>query len=237
MRTISKSLLIIFCWLWVSPLYAQDDICTLVGSTYDVETKQCVQQRTIDVTISYPSELTENSFVIETITRYLDAERSLFLDFADDAETVFFFGPPLWTFHANIETYQHSDDILTVRVWIDQYLGGAHPFDYIRTFTFDLRGNQLLAFEDLFQPDVNPIDLVKPAIVAAHGEDIFEFLNSIDDVTDNLETYQFFALTDEALLIFLPPFRSGPIHAAAFETVIPLAKLDGSLDEAIFGGE
>jgi hypothetical protein len=92
--------------------------------------------------------------------------------------------------------------------------GGAHPVTFYKAFNYDLAKNVPITFDTLFKPGTKPIDIIYP-IVARELSKRFG-PEKIWDGND-VNTYQNFAITDDAVIFF---FSQGQV----------LAQVDGPIE-------
>lgn len=229
-----KRLMLIVMFLLVSTLTAQSNdetACFDKGGVW--EDNECLIRSSFELEIRYPLELIEYEIVAETIDAFVIEQKEIFLQYVNvpSAEMLPMSYAP-WTLTMNYETTSHSDDILSIIYTISEYTGGAHPNSYYRTFTFNLAENTVITLEDLFVEGANPLEAIAPLVVADLTEQMGEFADAawIESGTgENMENYRNFALTEDALIFYFPPYQVAAYAAGAFEVQIPLSELSDIL--------
>ena len=126
------------------------------------------------------------------------------------------------------ETFNFSEDVLSLKFTIYDYTGGAHGNTTFRTLTFDLAAGRELALGDLFQPGVDPLATVAPIVLA-------DLQTQLGDMTDASwlemgtapvpENYASWVLAEDALIFFFPPYQVAAYAAGPQTVTIPLSDL------------
>ncbi|MEQ8676143.1 MAG: DUF3298 domain-containing protein [Aggregatilineales bacterium] len=217
--------------------HAQDEApCDERIATHDAEANACVQTNTITLDLHYPDWLTAYPTLLDSVQDYLSASRSNFLLYMTDEYATFPQDRPLFL-EITYEQTAFSENIVSL-IFIEFYdIGGLYPLDEIHTFTFDLEHERVLTITDLFTADSDFTALLIPHLIADIGaDDISYFVGdnfTVDDL-DDVNAYANFAVTEDALILLYPSFRSGPIHAGMMRVEIPLSELAGILDTRLF---
>ncbi|MGE2712637.1 esterase [Mycolicibacterium litorale] len=106
-----------------------------------------------------------------------------------------------------------------------QNVGGAHPQTWFKAFSYDLGSRAPITFDTLFRPDSRPLDLVYPAVQRE-----LQAKTGIDQPVlpaDGLDpqSYQNFAITDDAVIFFFGQGELLPEAAGATQASVPRAVL------------
>ncbi|MGB8403405.1 MAG: DUF3298 domain-containing protein [Mycobacterium sp.] len=129
--------------------------------------------------------------------------------------------------------------------------GAAHPNTALSTFTFDLTQGKRLQLGDLFCGGANP-DRVLPRYARPYLQKEIDKLNAnrpagnspltVDEFEPlpagsahrhtYVDSYDAWLLDGDALLLFLPSARLGPVGAGLFEIRVPLSTLQPVLRES-----
>jgi peptidoglycan-N-acetylglucosamine deacetylase len=164
---------------------------------------------------------------------FVAEQKSLFLQYLNiDSVDLLPASYAPWTLTMDYETTNHSDDVISIVYTISEYTGGAHPNSYFRTFTFNLTENELIEFDDLFIEGASPLETIAPLVQADLTEQMGEFADAewIERGTgEDPLNYQNFALTEDELIFYFPPYQVAAYAAGTFEVRIPLSDLSGIL--------
>ncbi|BBY16830.1 esterase [Mycolicibacterium litorale] len=106
-----------------------------------------------------------------------------------------------------------------------QNVGGAHPQTWFKAFSYDLGTRTPITFDTLFRPGTRPLDVVFPAV----QRDLQEKTGIDQPVlpADGLDpqSYQNFAITDDAVIFFFGQGELLPEAAGATQASVPRAVL------------
>lgn len=240
MRPISLLALLFYIIFALQPalLHAQDEPCPR-NTHYDDTTSDCIHASTITLDLRFPDWLTAYPTLLEAVQDYLSASRSNFLLYLADDYATFPQDRPLFL-EITYEEITHSENIVSL-IFTEFYdIGGLYPLDEIHTFTFDLENERVLTITDLFMEDSDFTALLIPHLIADIGTDDISYFVGDDFTVDDLDdedAYPNFALTEDALILLYPSFRSGPIHAGMARIEITLSELAEVLNRELFSGE
>ncbi len=130
-----------------------------------------------------------------------------------------------------------NDDVASVVVKNDGFLGGAHGFSDEQIFVFDGRTGKVLTWDDILSPDSKSIFLkaaeaefrrardIKP--METLGEAGFTFENDTFTLSQN------FALTDRGISLHYNPYEVGPYVMGATDFVVPLDVVGPALNTSV----
>jgi hypothetical protein len=189
---------------------------------------------------NYPHDIAAQSPFAESVMRgYINEERAQFWENATVGSSPEFFGAGPWTLEITYETFQHSPSVVSVLFNIYSYMGGAHPNTYFKTFTFDLENESMYSLAGLFQMDMRPNEILAPIVRADLQEKLAEFPDFIESGTEpypegypELDNYANWVLTEDALVIYFPPYQVAPYVAGPQMVSIPLVDLKDVLNPA-----
>ena len=210
---------------------AQDDeqVCYDHGGRIDRETNTCQINSGIEINIQYPMEFGDTPLITSTIDSFVGSLSTEFLTIYMDSYTTIPTVSFPWVLDATYTVYQHSDQIVTIAYSGYQYTGGAHGFDFMRTFTFDLKTGTQIELMDMFQEEFNPFWTIAP-IVEMDLQDQLGDLSDNDWIHDGTgedpSNYQNFAVTEDELIFFFPSYQVAAYAAGPQEVRIPLEDLN-----------
>lgn len=125
------------------------------------------------------------------------------------------------------ELYAGGTRYITVKIDSAWDMGGAHPIPYIETLCYDLQADKSLVLTDIFKQDSNYLELLselcKDALLINNP--------SLTDVLDegglspDVESFSRFALTDDGLMIFFPPYQVASYADGEQSVVLPYSEL------------
>jgi hypothetical protein len=195
---------------------------------------------------SYPHDIAAQSpFAGSVMLNYINEERKQFWTNATVGGTPEFFGSGPWTLDMSYETFYHSPSVVSVLFDMYTYTGGAHPNTYFKTFTFDLENESLYTLEGLFQEGVDARETLAPIARVQLQQTLADFPDFIDTGTEphpdtttypGLDNYANWVLTEDALVLYFPPYQVAPYVAGPQTVSIPLVDLQNVLNPAFLPG-
>lgn len=210
---------------------AQDDACFERGGVWDSETAQCRYQTGMNITIDYPLAYVDHEFVDITLSEFINAARrdfvNSFIEYGLEYSAVV-----NWEMNIGYTEYQYSEDIVSIQFSIYDFTGGAHGNIRFETFTFDLANQQVLNFEDLFQDEFDPLVSIAPIVQTDLETQLGDMTDSqwiTDGTGSNANNYRNFAITEDSLIFFFPPYQVAAYAAGPQSVEIPLADLQAIL--------
>lgn len=212
----------------VSAATPEDD-CFAANGQWNADESRCVIQTGIRIDLDYPVELASQPVVAETIDPWLARMQADFIasyapDFALPSYT------NNWTLTASYEIYEHSADVASLVYTVGNYTGGAHPNYVYVTYTFDFVDQSLISPEDLFVRGRDPWATIAPLVEADLRDQLGDAADAswiADGAGATPDNYRAFALTEDALVFFFPPYQVAAYAAGGFEVRIPLDALEG----------
>jgi hypothetical protein len=110
---------------------------------------------------------------------------------------------------------------------------GAHPNQYLKTFTYDSATGQALGLTDLFVPNSSYLQTLSTIARDSLPDVVPDGLADSDMISAGTvpseANFATFAISGNSLLIFFPPYRVAPSAAGPITLSIPLSKLTSVL--------
>lgn len=236
-RPAHRRFLIVFALLSLAvaalPVAAQDDAlqtaCEDIWGDWNAETQRCESQVTYTIDIQYPIEYAAYDFVMEPVTALINRQRDDILALRPFLDTPLDPSPG-YSVDLSYESYQHSENIVTLVYTLFYYTGGAHPNSNYEAFTFDLEAGRQLTFDDVFPPENNPLDVISPIVIASQIEQQGEYADEqwiTQGAGPDPANYQDFALTEDSIIFFFEPYQVAAYAYGPSQVEIPLADLAG----------
>jgi hypothetical protein len=210
----------------------EDDPCYAINGSPDPETEECILTGGLDIRMALPLELAEHPYALGVAAQFLQEVRAAMIQnyAAGNSDTTYLTFP--WSLYSLYDIYQYSEDVISINFTISEYTGGAHPNSYFRSFTFDVVAEQEIALADLFLPDSDPFSVIGPLVEAdlllQQGGNADPAWIS-EGTSTNPANYQNFALDEDSLILFFPPYQVGPYALGTFAVVLPLNQLSSIL--------
>jgi hypothetical protein len=227
-RPLIPMTLIALLFLSAAATFAQGEQC-LFGGFPDETNTSCQYHVGIDIALYYPRWIEGYDFALQPVQDFLLVTRDEFWNYAIESLNTMF---NRWFLQIDYEEYAFSDNVRSILFTVGGYSGGAHPYSYYQTFTFDLAGQRQVTLMDMFQPNSDPLAVIAPLVEQDLLAQMVDFADAqwIEDGTGtNPDNYQRFVLTDEALIFFFDPYQVAPYAAGPFEVSIPLGNISSIL--------
>lgn len=206
----------------VLPSAAQNTPCAAGGQNFD---DPGVCRATIEVTIAYPTWILDNPDTADIVVGWIGEARSQFLALAAEYWDAFTFA---YSLDISYEETALAEQTRSVIFTVSDYTGGAHPNSYFQTYTVDASTGELLTLADVFRD----VDAGLLAVSGLAAQAILSDMGEMADaqwVTDGTApaavNFQFWALADNALRVFFPPYQVGPYAMGPQVVDIPLSDL------------
>lgn len=125
--------------------------------------------------------------------------------------------------------YEVVDNILSIRLNLIQFTGGAHPMTYVRDFNFDLNTGNVVKFKDLFNEEGKKTykQIVDKIIVDTMNSNPDNyFTTEFKGIGDNVQYY----LTKDNVVIFYQLYELAPYAAGIPEFKIPYETFKGLIN-------
>jgi hypothetical protein len=131
------------------------------------------------------------------------------------------------------EVISFDEDIISLCININPYMGGAHGMQYFETINYSIGENRLLELADLFEPGYDHMGAISEycrmdLIRQMQERGFMPDEEWIEDGTDPsyTDTFTSWLLSSRGLMIKFPAYQAGPYAAGDFIVVIPYDKLD-----------
>jgi hypothetical protein len=181
--------------------------------------------------MSYPySLIVEQPFTKSAILNVLNPIRDDY--WQQEAESLSVPGTEAvpWSMQVVTGTTSFSGTVTSMLFTVSAYTGGAHPFSYYETLTFDFANQRLLTLPDIFQAGVDPYAIVAPLArvqLLTQFPDLGDFINpGTEPTADNFRTW---GLSSDSLILYFSESEVGPNALGAQTVTIPLLSLADSL--------
>lgn len=204
---------------------AQDVPCFLGGFTDETGTT-CSYHAGIRIEIDYPQWINEHDFIRRSVQEFLTERRDEFWALGTSDLTTMF-NP--WFLEITYEEFGYSENVHSILFTIFDYMGGAHPNTYYKTFVFDTFAEYELSLDDLFTSTEDALAIIAPMVQDAVLERLGDDYTDLDWIESgsgtNPDNYQNFVLMQHSILFVFPPYQLAPYVAGSFEVTVLLDDL------------
>lgn len=224
------------------PAFALDEeaICSTLGANWSAFTYQCSYDYygtnpagdPYSYSVKIPTRVMYDSSIQDTLIGFINVAINTYMSNVETSPASGVGAQYVLEIEPTI--FQHNADIFSVVFYSYEFLGGAHPNQYASSFTFNRATGQVLRFSDLFNPESDPLlmisVMVESQLMTRMGND--ESLRGGIEAGAgmNIDNYNVFALTDDALLIFFPPYQVAPYVFGGQSVRIPLSDISTLLN-------
>lgn len=132
------------------------------------------------------------------------------------------------------EVISFDEDIISVCLNINPYMGGAHGMQYFETINLSIGQNRILELGDLFEEGYDHMGAISEycrmdLIYQMQDRGFLPDEEWIEDGTDPsyTDTFTGWLISPRGLIIKFPAYQVGPYAAGDFTVVIPYDELDG----------
>lgn len=106
--------------------------------------------------------------------------------------------------------YSKSDDVVSLFVMMENYLGGAHGLYWIEPYTFNYSTNEIYQFRDLFKEGNASAEFVTEKIIKRINENPeLYFTSAVETVKNYHNDYQFY-INGNKLVVTFPLYDIAP---------------------------
>ncbi|MFA6322292.1 MAG: DUF3298 and DUF4163 domain-containing protein [Candidatus Buchananbacteria bacterium] len=127
--------------------------------------------------------------------------------------------------------YFLSDKILSIKLEVYQYTGGAHGNTLVKTFNFSLADKKDLGLKDIFASDHDYLKIISDDLIASLKQTLTKDGFNDDDwlnqgagpKAENLSTFVF---TPSGLTFIFQPYQDAPYAAGILESTLPYSKIN-----------
>lgn len=219
-----KLLLSVLILILAMPVAAQsDDLCFNKGGIIDEETGECQLVTNMEISLTYPVELADYSFVLDEVDAYYETVRSQFLDFITSSGSVPVPGP--YALDVSYEIPTHNEDLLSIVFYHYEFTGGAHGNTYLQTMTFDLAAETELTLADLFDDGTIPLDDISDYVATTLEDRLGADATFPEGYTADEINFQFWTVAEDGVTFYFPPYQVAPYAAGVQTVTIPYADL------------
>jgi peptidoglycan-N-acetylglucosamine deacetylase len=201
-------------------------IAVSAGGCDPEQVLDCDADTGFDISVRYPLSIVSYDFAQTQIAQFIADSTQNFLSAFSATDLPEFVTSP-WFLDIASEEMAYSDDIISVVMTVSDYTGGAHGNVFYKTFTFDLSTEKQLTLNDLFTaPDPLPTLFPLVSQELQNQMDGYADLTWIEDGTGlNIDNYQNFAVGEDELIFFFPPYQVAPYAAGSFQVRIPFSAI------------
>lgn len=138
-----------------------------------------------------------------------------------------------WRLETTFETEYVSQDIVSFVMILNEYTGGAHGNQVSASFNYDVAGNKVLGWEDLFIPDSNYL-----ALVADYVKNQIQWQGINDDtnwISDGASAtpmnYKTFSITPKGILVTFDPYQVAAYAFGMPQVLVPYSVVESAIPE------
>lgn len=132
----------------------------------------------------------------------------------------------------NYEATHFDEDVVSIRFFISEYTGGAHPNHWFDAITYSLSDDKKLEFADFFKPNAKYLDLISKESIKQIASKMGDF-NANDWIKEgaapNAKNFKNWNIGKNGFEFSFDPYQVGPYAAGSFETVVPYEKFPYSM--------
>lgn len=195
--------------------------CTELGGTVKPDSTCHVHTETGTYTVdmSYPVDYPDQQQLRDFITR----DRAEFVDFMAKVH------PRDWPFEHGLtpQTYSTSGTRSVVFEIYDDT--GAHPVTGYKAFSYDLNTHTPITYDTLFEAGADPVAVLDPIVQRAMDKRWRGYGGPAPRNTLGARVYENFAITDDAVVFFIPQGMWLPEVAGPMQVSVSREQLAGHL--------
>ena len=173
------------------------------------------------VSISVPSNFPD----MKSVTQFVAQTRDAFLNVAKSStprEAPFALDITAATYNSFVPPRGQLSVVLNVY----QNIGAAHPQTSFKSFVWDQAYRKLVTYETLWQPGIDPLPIIFPAVQAALQQQTGQPVPISPAAGMDPVNYQNFAITNDGVIFFFSQGGLLPEAAGATQTLVPRAVID-----------
>ncbi|MDD5752511.1 MAG: DUF3298 domain-containing protein [Candidatus Pacebacteria bacterium] len=178
------------------------------------------------ISVSYPSLGIEE--IDKEIKDFIDIQISQF----KELEYVSFGGAP---YSLDVSYFSTAyKDIISFKLNVSEYTGGAHGNHYVTCFTYNLEEKKKMSLGDFFNSD-SYLEKISDYSINDLMKDEYaveEWIN--EGAGPKIENFERFVITENAFIFYFPPYQVAPYAAGEKQTIILLNELKDYLNDNIF---
>lgn len=175
--------------------------------------------------VGYPTRVMDEAFIQSAIDTLLQGQITSFLNDVAGVPS----SPGELYLLIDYDIFEFDQNVFSVVFHIEIYMAGAHPNYFVQTLTFDREHNQLLNLPDLFVTGSDPLALIVPFVQAelttVLGSDPATVQGIEAGTTPDFANFQAFAVTNDGVIFFFPPYQVAPFAAGGQTVYMPISSL------------
>ena len=174
--------------------------CAELGGTVQTDQTCHIESKTgtYSIDISYPLGYPDQ----QAVTDFVKQDRDDFVDFIATLP------PREWPFEHGVRPHTFTSGTAasgTKSVVLDLYTdSGAHPVTGFRSFNYDVSTHRPITFDALFKPGADPVAALDPIVQREMDKHWQGYGGPAPHNTLGARMYQNFALTDDAVIFYIP---------------------------------
>jgi hypothetical protein len=174
--------------------------CADLGGTVQAEQTCHVETKTAtySIEISYPLDYSDQ----QELTDFVKQDRDEFVDFIGTLP------PRDWPYEHTVRPHTYTSgkagagtESVVLEVYGDS---GAHPVTGFHSFNYDVSTHSPITFDALFKRGANPVAALDPIVQREMDKHWQGYGGPAPRNTLGAKTYQNFALTDDAVIFYIP---------------------------------
>ena len=195
--------------------------CADLGGTVRADQKCHVETKTAtySIEISYPLDYSDQ----QALTDFVKQDRDEFVDFIATLP------PRDWPYEHGVRPHTYTSGKAasgTESVVLDLYGdSGAHPVTGFHSFNYDVSTHSPITFDSLFKPGADPVAALDPIVQREMDKHWHGYGGPAPRNTLGARTYQNFALTDDAVIFYIPRGMWLPEVAGPQQISVPRSEL------------
>jgi hypothetical protein len=174
--------------------------CADLGGTVQADQTCHVETKTAtySLEISYPLDYSDQ----QALTDFVKQDRDEFVDFIGTLP------PRDWPYEHRVRPHTYTSGTVgsgTESVVLELYGdSGAHPVTGFHSFNYDVRTHSPITFDSLFKPGADPVAALDPIVQREMDRHWQGYGGAAPRNTLGARMYQNFALTDDAVIFYIP---------------------------------
>jgi hypothetical protein len=174
--------------------------CADLGGTVQADQTCHVETKTAtySLEISYPLDYSDQ----QALTDFVKQDRDEFVDFIGTLP------PRDWPYEHRVRPDTYTSGTVgsgTESVVLELYGdSGAHPVTGFHSFNYDVRTHSPITFDSLFKPGADPVAALDPIVQREMDRHWQGYGGAAPRNTLGARMYQNFALTDDAVIFYIP---------------------------------
>ena len=174
--------------------------CAELGGTVQADQTCHIETKTVtySIDISYPLDYSDQ----RALTDFVEQDKDEFVDFIATLP------PRDWQYEHGVRPHTFRSGTAasgTESVVLELYGdSGAHPVTGFHSFNYDVSRHSAITFDSLFKPGADPVAALDPIVQREMDKHWHGYGGPAPHNTLGARTYQNFALTDDAVIFYVP---------------------------------